>query len=92
MRRKLISVIEDCMVRVLADSGKPLTLEEIVLRIQKMNPMVLSGTSPAKSLYSVIYRREKTRADDGEPGLFKRKVLFRVGLYSLRKQQGRRKN
>ena len=62
MNRKK-STSEQLMVNILAKSKQPLTLNEIVSEILSINPSALSGNTPCKSLYSVIYRREKRRAE-----------------------------
>lgn len=71
------------MVDVLAVSKQALTLGEIVSEILSRNPSALTGKTPRKSLYSVIYRREKRRAERVSPPLFKTTTRGGATYYSL---------
>lgn len=77
------STVEQLMVDVLADSQQALTLGEIVSEILSMNPSALTGKTPRNSLYSVIYRREKRRAERGLGALFKTSTRGGATYYSL---------
>ena len=61
---------ETMMLEVLKEAIEPLNLIEIVQLIHKKDTSVLSGKSPEKSLYSIIYRREKTRKSLGLQSMF----------------------
>lgn len=67
-RRK--SNLEELMVEILKKKKKPLTLLEVVDEISKTNPEVFTGKTPSKSLYSIIYRREKLRIEKGSQPMF----------------------
>ena len=71
------------MVNVLAESKKSLTLDEIVSKILSNNPSALTGKTPKNSLYSVVYRREKRRAERGMHSLFKTTTRGGATYYSL---------
>jgi len=71
------------MVEVLMDTNQMLTLDEIVDLILAQNPAVLTGKTPKKSLYSVIYRREKSRKERGISPLFKINIRGGITCYSL---------
>lgn len=79
------SQAEDAMVKVLKKAKGPMSLAEIVSEIQKLHSTILSGQTPTKSLYSIVYRREKRRREDGEKPLFKLTNERRDTLYSLNK-------
>lgn len=72
------SKAENLMVEALKRSGKPLTLEEIVELIHGQDSSILSGATPTKSLYSIIFRREA-----------KRKQLKLKALFLISKERGR---
>ena len=73
--------LEWLMVEVLLKTPdhSPLSIHEIVAEIKKIAPQVLSGKTPSKSLYSVIYRREKRRREFAEPNAF---ITFRKDMVS----------
>ncbi len=77
------STSEQLMVEVLADTKQALTLDEIVSEIQRRDPSALTGKTPKNSLYSVVYRREKRRAERGLNSLFKTKTRGSSTYYSL---------
>lgn len=77
------STSEQLMVGVLAEAKKALTLDEIVSEILIWNSSALTGKTPKNSLYSVIYRRERRRAEYGYSPLFKTAIRGRVTYYSL---------
>ena len=54
--------------------------------ISKIDKAIFSGKTPAKSLYSVIYRREKKRIELGLDPLFKKEMCRRDVLFSLNLQ------
>ena len=56
---------------VLSEANMPLEMGEIVKRIKNKDRSVLKGMTPEKSLYSVIYRRERRRAERGYKRLIK---------------------
>lgn len=61
----------------------PLSIHEIVAEIKKIAPRALSGKTPNKSLYSVIYRREKRRREFEEPNAFitfKKDIILRYSI------------
>lgn len=77
------SASEQLMVEVLAESGQSLTLDEIVEQILLKNTNTLTGNTPKKSLYSVIYRREKRRKERGQTTLFLTNSRGGATYYSL---------
>ncbi|MEJ1296111.1 MAG: HTH domain-containing protein [Candidatus Sedimenticola sp. (ex Thyasira tokunagai)] len=77
------STTEQLMVDVLADSKQALTLDEIVSEILSRDSSALTGKTPRNSLYSVIYRREKRRAERGFEPLFKTTTRGGATYYSL---------
>lgn len=77
------SNLEELMVDVLKKKKKPLTLYEVVEEIRKNDPEIFTGKTPTKSLYSTIYRREKARAQSGNPPFFLQDTTRRDTLYSL---------
>lgn len=81
-----ISKNEQLMISVLETAGQSLNMSEIVKAIAKKDKSALSGKTPEKSLYSIIYRREKRRKEQGKPPLFL--VIKRGGTqyYQLNKE------
>lgn len=77
------STSEQLMVEVLEDAKQALTLDEIVSAMQNHDPSALTGKTPKKSLYSVVYRREKRRAERGLKALFKTTTRGGSIYYSL---------
>ncbi|NRB38347.1 MAG: hypothetical protein HRU20_07740 [Pseudomonadales bacterium] len=65
-----VSSLEQLMIDVLLEEKEPLTINEIVENIINRSPNSLTGKTPNKSLYSIIYRREKRRIEKGEALLF----------------------
>lgn len=78
-----MSPTEQFMIEALTESEHPLSLAELVEKIQKKDPDLLQGATPKKSLYSMIYRREKRRRDLGLTQKFKTSVKSRVSFYEL---------
>lgn len=80
------SKIEQLMIEVLKASSQSLNMAEIAAAIQKKDSLVLTGKTPEKSLYSIIYRRESKRKELGLPSPFL--VIRRGGAkhYELNKQ------
>ncbi len=83
-----ISLSENLMVQILADAQQPLTLDEIVENILLSEPKAFAGRTPKKSLYSVVYRREKRRTERGQPTLFKTSYRGGATYYSLNNSRG----
>lgn len=79
------SDIEALMVEILIKRGAPMSLYEIAEEIRRISPTSLSGQTPRKSLYSIIYRREKRRINEGKGLLFKTTEERREVLYSINK-------
>jgi len=77
------SASEQLMVNVLTEAKQALTLDEIVSVILASNPSALAGKTPRNSLYSVIYRREKRRAERGLDALFNTSTRGGATYYSL---------
>jgi hypothetical protein len=77
------SVSEQLMVNVLAEAKQALSLDEIVSVILASNSSALAGKTPKNSLYSVIYRREKRRAECGLEVLFITSKRGGATYYSL---------
>lgn len=77
------STTEQLMVEILAKSKQALTMDEIVSEILSSNPSALTGKTPRNSLYSVVYRREKRRAERGLHALFKTSTRGGATYYSL---------
>lgn len=77
------STTEQLMVDVLAKSKQALTMDEIISEILSRNPSALTGKTPRNSLYSVVYRREKRRAERGLPALFETTTRGGATYYSL---------
>ena len=84
MKRR--SDLEALMVLVLKEKKRALSLSEIAPEISKIDKAIFSGKTPAKSLYSVIYRREKKRIELGLDPLFKKEMCRRDVLFSLNLQ------
>lgn len=80
---RLTSNAEELMVTILRKKRRPMSLNEIIEEIQAIDPTALTGRTPRNSLYSVVYRRERRRAEHGERPLFKTIVERREVLYSL---------
>ena len=79
-----ISAAEDLMAKVLRKSGKPLTIKEIAERIRGMDRRVLTGATPDRSLYSIVYRRESRREQAGWATLFQKSTEGGATTYSLK--------
>lgn len=77
------SDLETMMVAVLRKKKAALTLKEIVAEIKNIEPDAFTGKTPINSLYSIIYKREKRRAKNGEPPLFTTKKDRTVIVYSI---------
>lgn len=76
------SNLESLMVAILRKQ-KVLSLQEIVREILEDCPDAFTGRTPANSLYSIIYRRERSRLEKGNPALFITEKVRNVVLYSL---------
>lgn len=89
--------LERLMVEVLLERSDhtPLSIHEIIDEIRRIAPQALLGKTPNKSLYSVIYRREKRRKKFGEPNaflIFKRDMVSRYSInpeFDTRKAGGK---
>jgi len=77
------SASEKLMVDVLRDADQALTLDEIVEQILDRYPETFTGKTPKKSLYSVVYRREKRRKERGLPALFITTIRGGARYYSI---------
>lgn len=77
------SDLEAMMVKVLKKKKKALSLGEVVSAIEKMEPTAFSGKTPTNSLYSIVYRREKRRVENGKQPLFSIEKERNAALYSL---------
>ena len=77
------SDLEDMMVDVLKKKKKALSLGEVVGEIEKIEPSAFSGKTPTNSLYSIIYRREKRRIENGNQPLFLIEKDRNSSVYSL---------
>jgi len=80
------SDLEALMVEVLKMRKKALSLGEVVSEIEKMEPHAFTGQTPTKSLYSIIYRREKRRVANGGSPLFLIEKDRNASVYSLNKR------
>ncbi len=58
------------MRQILEDSGQAHTIDEIASAIVESAPETLKGKTPSKSLYSIVYRREKRRLERGQTQMF----------------------
>lgn len=76
------SNLEELMVNVLR-KHKSLSLQEVVLVLEKSNEVVFTGATPVNSLFSIIYRREKRRLDNGMPCLFDKLSIKGRAVYSI---------
>ena len=70
-------------VRILKDSRKPLTLREMIDRIVERKLVTVRGKTPEKTLYGVIYKKEKARKERGEKPVFKKIRQGSSVLYTL---------
>ncbi|WP_161556295.1 HTH domain-containing protein [Dickeya undicola] len=61
---------EQLMIQVLESATQPLNLTEIVEAINAIDDTNLTGKTPEKSLYSIVYRREKRRKEKGQEPMF----------------------
>lgn len=77
------SQLEELMVNVLQNSNKPMRLPEIMAAIKEGNPQATTGKTPINSLYSVVYRNEKRRAQRGEDTYFIKEYIGGSCYYSL---------
>ena len=80
-----VSRNEQLMIEVLESSSEPLNLNEIVEEINKLDKNCLTGKSPSKSLYSIIYRREKRRSLNNEEPMFIVNTRGGAKYYSIKK-------
>lgn len=80
------SDLETMMVAVLKKQKKALTLGEVVSEIEKIEPSAFTGQTPVNSLYSIIYRREKRRVENGSQPLFLVEKDRNSSVYSLNKK------
>lgn len=64
------SHLEDCMAEVLSMNEKGLNLTQIINELKIKEPNIFTGKTENKSLYSIIYRREKRRINFGKPTKF----------------------
>lgn len=74
---------EELMAEILAKRKTPMTLGEIVDAILRQDPTVLGGATPEKSMYSIVFRREKRRKANRMPLLFRRTKERGSILYQL---------
>lgn len=80
-RRK--SKAEELMIEVLKEYKDGMSLFGIVQEILQKDPECLVGKTPINSLYSIVYRKEKRRVENGELPLFEKVVFHRETLYKL---------
>jgi hypothetical protein len=83
-RKGEISLSERLMVRILQESKKPMSLNNIIEVINRSHPELFKGRTPKNSLYSIIYRNEKKRQDRNEALLFNIKIEGKTSFYSLK--------
>lgn len=76
------SNLEIMMIAVLKEK-KALSLLEVVDEIAKGNPEAFTGQTPRNSLYSIIYRRDKSRIEKGAQPLFLTEKVRSEMIYSL---------
>lgn len=76
--------LEALMVEVLKKK-KALSLGEVVYEIEKIEPHAFTGQTPTNSLYSIIYRRELRRVENGGQRLFLIEKERGSSVYSLNK-------
>ncbi|WGL99839.1 HTH domain-containing protein (plasmid) [Arsenophonus sp. aPb] len=81
-----VSRNEQLMIKVLESSKEPLNLNEIVEAINILDKNCLVGKSPSKSLYSIIYRREKRRSLNNEKPIFIVSTRGGAKYYSINKK------
>lgn len=62
---------EKLAVSILTDTKEPMLISEIVEIIKKQSPTHLTGKTPEKSFYSMIYRNEKRRVENNQSPIFK---------------------
>lgn len=79
------SDLEALMVEVLKKKKKALSLGEIVSEIEKIEPHAFTGKTPTNSLYSIIYRREKRRLENGIKTIFLIEKDRNSSIYSINK-------
>ncbi|EGR1136740.1 hypothetical protein FXE61_07315 [Vibrio cholerae] len=77
---------EQLMFQVLESAMQPLNLTEIVNAIKAIDNTSLAGKTPDKSLYSIIYRREKRRKENGQPPMFIVNKRGGTQYYSINKE------
>ena len=78
-----VSILENLMVDVLKNNKQSLNLEEIVYKIKEIDPSLLCGSTPTKSIYSVIFKRERHRTLMNEKQLFVKDKRGGATYYSL---------
>lgn len=79
------SPFENAAILILKDSKRPLTMNEIATRMVDRDLVRVRGKTPEKSLYGVIYRREKARRERGEKPVFERVHEGHSVRYTLNK-------
>ena len=77
------SDLEALMAAVLREKKRALTLGEVVAEIKKTEPSAFTGKTPTNSLYSIIYRREKRRVENGEQPFFLVHKDRSLSVYSI---------
>lgn len=80
---RISSNLENLLVQVLVKSDTPMTLNEIIQKIQESTPSAFTGSNPKNSLYSIIYRREKRRIEKGHASLLTKTKRNGLIFYSL---------
>lgn len=73
------------MLQVLSKTKRPMNCSELVAGIRALDLDALGGSSPEKSLYSIIYRRELKRIAQGEKPLFATALNNRNLFYRINK-------
>ena len=76
---------EDLVSDILKKSKEPMLISEIVKKIRKISDTHLTGNTPEKSLYSMIYRSEKKRSEQGKPERFRKVKRGNMILLELNK-------
>ncbi|MEI7376124.1 MULTISPECIES: HTH domain-containing protein [Dickeya] len=77
---------EQLMIQVLESATQPLNLTEIVEAINVIDNTSLTGKTPEKSLYSIVYRREKRRREKGQTPIFTVNKRGGTQYYSVNKK------
>jgi HB1, ASXL, restriction endonuclease HTH domain len=80
------STYESAAIEVLSRAKQPLPISAISRQIVEQELVEVRGKTPDRSLYSILYRKDRKREQSGQKPLFRRITDGRNVLYALNRK------